>query len=117
MGRKTWETLPIKPLPERRNIVLSSNSIAEVENYNSIENCIKTLYKDNLKKMFVIGGAEIYQHFIHRSDELHITFVDTKTEGIDKYFPISIEKIKRNFNKKEVFPLGEKAIYTRWKKL
>jgi dihydrofolate reductase len=117
MGRKTWETLPIKPLPERRNIVLSSNSIAEVENYNSIENCIKILHKDNLKKMFVIGGAEIYQHFIHQSDELHITFVDTKTEGIDKYFPISIEKIKRNFNKKEVFPLGEKAIYTRWKKL
>ena len=37
MGRKTWESLPIKPLPKRRNIVLSSKKVADVECYTSIE--------------------------------------------------------------------------------
>ena len=45
MGRKTWTTLPVNPLSNRRNIVISSNSIADVENYNSIEHCMETLYK------------------------------------------------------------------------
>ena len=116
MGRKTWASLPIRPLPERRNIVLTSNSIADVENYNSIEHCMETLCKDGVKKIFVIGGAQIYRHFIHRSDELHITLVDAEIEGIDTYFPITMEKIESLYNKKEEYPLGETAIYTRWKK-
>ena len=116
IGRKTWMSLPIKPLPKRRNVVLCSNSIADVENYNSIENCIETLYKDNVKNIFVIGGAQIYRYFIYESDELHITFVDATTEGIDTYFPVSIEKIKNMYNKDEEFALGKTAIYTHWVK-
>jgi len=116
MGRKTWESLPIQPLPERRNVVLSSNSILDVENYNSIDHCIETLLKDDVKRIFVIGGAQIYRHFIHRSDELHITLVDAEIEGIDTYFPLTMEKIESLYNKKEEYPLGETAIYTRWKK-
>lgn len=116
MGRKTWMSLTVKPLPKRRNVVLSSNSIADVENYNSIEQCIETLYQDDVKKIFVIGGAQIYQHFIHRSDQLHITLVDADTEGIDTYFPISMAKIKSMFNKEEEFALGKATIYTRWRK-
>ena len=116
MGRKTWAALPVKPLPGRRNVVLSSNAIADVESYNSIEQCIETLYQDDVKKIFVIGGAQIYQHFIHRSDQLHITLVDADTEGIDTYFPISMAKIKSMFNKEEEFALGKAAVYTRWRK-
>ena len=116
MGRKTWESLPTQPLPERRNVVLSSNSILDVENYNSIDHCIETLLKDEIKKIFVIGGAQIYRHFIHRSDELHITLIDVETEGIDTYFPISIIKIKSAFNKVDEYALGKNALYTRWVK-
>ena len=116
MGRKTWTSLPLKPLPDRRNIVLSSNSITGVESYHSIKHCIKTLSKDDIKRVFVIGGAQIYRHFIHQSDVLHITFVDAKIKGIDTFFPVSMEKIKSMFTKEEEFGLGETAIYTRWKK-
>tara|TARA_B100000315_G_C14253534_1_gene440863 strand:+ start:173 stop:661 length:489 start_codon:yes stop_codon:yes gene_type:complete len=116
MGRKTWMSLQVKPLPSRRNIVLSSNIISDVECYKSIEQCINTLYKDEVTKIFVIGGATIYKHFIHQSDELHITFVNVESEGIDTFFPVSMEKIKSIFNKKEEFSLGETALYTRWKK-
>ena len=116
MGRKTWASLPIKPLPKRRNVVLSSNTIADVESYSSVEECIETLYKDDVKKLFVIGGAQIYKQFIHRSDELHITLVGVEAQGIDTYFPISMAKIKSMFTKEEEFYLGDVAIYTRWKK-
>jgi len=116
MGRKTWESLPIKPLPERRNVVLSSNSITDVENYNSVQQCMETLYKDEVKKIFIIGGAQIYRYFLHQSDELHITFIDIETEGINTYFPISILVIKSIFNKVGEYPLGGNALYTHWVK-
>ena len=63
--------------------------------------------EDNVKNIFVIGGAQIYRYFIYESDELHITFVDATTVGIDTYFPISMAKIKSmcyiSFYTKEVF--------------
>ena len=43
MGRKTWESLPFKPLPNRRNIVLSSKQLDNIETYRSIDDCIKNL--------------------------------------------------------------------------
>ena len=116
MGRKTWASLPRKPLLDRRNVVLSSNHITDVESYKSVGQCIQTLYKDNVKNIFVIGGAQIYRHFIHRSDELHITLINIKTEGIDTYFPISIPIIKNKFNKMDEYALGKNALYTHWVK-
>ena len=114
MGRKTWESLPVKPLPDRRNIVLSSGPIEDVESYNSIEQCIKTLYEDAVKKIFVIGGAQIYRHFIHQSDALHITLINADTNGIDTYFPVPILTIQNEFNKVGEYPLGRNALYTHW---
>ena len=114
MGRKTWSSLPVKPLSKRRNIVISSSSIADVESYNSIEQCIKTLYEDAVKKIFVIGGAQIYRHFIHQSDALHITLINADTNGIDTYFPVSILTIQNEFNKVGEYPLGKNALYTHW---
>ena len=64
MGRKTWESLTLKPLPKRRNIVLTSNPIKNVETYPSIESCIKSLNRNNIKEIFIIGGSQIYNHFI-----------------------------------------------------
>ena len=116
MGRNTWESLPIRPLPERRNIVLSHKGIPDVECYTSVEECIETLDGDGTEKLFVIGGSTVYRNFIHRADELHITHVDELTEGIDTYFPVSILTIKSEFNKVDEYALGKNALYTRWVK-
>ena len=116
MGRNTWESLTIKPLPNRRNIVLSSKKIKNVESYYSIDTCFEQLHKDNIKKIFVIGGAQIYEYFIHKSKTLHITLINLETRGIDTFFPISLEQIKKIFNKEVEYSLEEKAIYTRWGK-
>ncbi len=114
MGRKTWESLPIKPLPKRRNIVLSNKKVADVECYTSIEECIKKLDNNGTEKLFVIGGSTIYRNFIHRADELHITQVNEITEGIDTYFPVKMLQIKNKFKKINETELSNKAIYTKW---
>ena len=117
MGRNTWESLPVKPLPERRNIVLSSKTLSDVECYTSIEECIVALDSDGIEKLFVIGGSTVYQNFIHQTDELHITLVDEMTEGIDTYFPVTILKIQQKFEKIEERVLTDNAVYSHWVKM
>ena len=116
MGRKTWESLPIRPLSKRRNIVLSSKKVSDIECYTSAEECIEKLVNDGTEKLFVIGGSTVYRNFIHRADELHITDVDEITQGIDTYFPVTMLKIKNEFEKINETKLSNKAIYTQWVK-
>ena len=114
MGRKTWESLSIKPLPDRRNIVLTSNSMPDIETYNSIESCIENLHEGNVQEIYIIGGSQVYRNFIHRADELHITLVDKNTEGIDTYFPVTMQKIKEKFEKISEIDLCTDATYSHW---
>ena len=116
MGRNTWESLPVKPLPERRNIVLSSKVLSDVECYTSVEECIETLDGDGTEKLFIIGGSTVYHNFIHRADELHITHVDELTEDIDTYFPVTILKIQKEFEQIEEWALSDNAVSSRWVK-
>jgi dihydrofolate reductase len=116
MGRNTWESLPVRPLPGRRNIVLSSKVLSDVECYTSVEECIDRLDDDGTEKFFVIGGSTVYRNFIHRADELHITQVNEMTKGIDTYFPVTMLKIKKEFEKINETELSKKAIYTQWVK-
>ena len=48
MGRKTWDSLPFKPLPKRKNIVFSRNKIDGIDTYDNIDKCIDTtmLFQD-----------------------------------------------------------------------
>ncbi len=83
MGRKTYESMG-KPLPDRRNVVLSSKNIAGLETYSSIDAALEALKAQD--KVFVIGGGKIFDQFLDRADELHLTLVDIDTDG-DAYFP------------------------------
>ena len=114
MGRKTWESLPKKPLPKRRNIVLSSNNIHNVECYNSINNCLQVLDSDQIQKIFIIGGSTIYKEFYNIAHELHITQIEEKTTGIDVMFPISMSKIKNKFVNIYKERIAINAIYSHW---
>ena len=114
MGRKTWESLPIKPLSKRRNIVLSRKQVADVECYTSIEKCLEKLDAGGTDKLFVIGGSTVYRNFIYIADELHITQVNEVTNGISTFFPLTMLKIKNQFEKINEIELSNKAIYTQW---
>ena len=114
MGRKTWESLPFKPLPNRRNIVLSSNQLNDIEAYYSVEDCVKKLDNDLVDKVFIIGGESIYKAFYSRASVLHLTMFDEVADGIDTFFPISLNSIKERFVEIESTQLSDTANYTKW---
>lgn len=83
MGRGTWESIG-RPLPGRRNVVLSTSPLAGVESYGSLEESIRALA--SVEKVFVIGGGKVYAQLIDRADELYLTLVDRDVQA-DTFFP------------------------------
>ena len=84
MGRNTYKSLS-KPLKDRKNVVLSSHDLKDVEVYHSIEEFIEA-YKEHKEEIFIIGGASIYKQFLPYADTLYLTEVDKESEA-DVYFP------------------------------
>lgn len=98
MGRKTFESIGMKPLPHRINIVISSREdIKEMDNGNNllvgsldqVRNMIKDL--EPTKDIYIIGGSSIYNEFIDECDRLILTLYDREYEKVDSYFPIPEE--------------------------
>ncbi len=114
MGRKTWDSLKIKPLPKRRNIVLSSKKINDVECYKSIEELMNNL--NNKSSFFVIGGSQIYKIFYPLAHELHISFISKTTLNINVFFPISTSEIEKKFDNVLSEKLSNEVLYTKWMK-
>lgn len=98
MGRKTWESLPKKPLPNRLNIVITSDILYEAggaliahdvnEAFNMYLNC-NEYRTDGSRKgidLYIMGGQSIYEAFLPYADEVLLTEIDTEVEG-DTYFP------------------------------
>ena len=89
MGRKTWDSLPKKPLPNRTNIVITKNpdfvKSSECVIVNSINEALK-LCIENAKETFIIGGEQIYQEFLQYSNKIYLTYIDKKFDG-DAFFP------------------------------
>lgn len=87
MGKKTWASLPRKPLPGRKNIVLTDipDEIIEfsVTAY-SVEDALSKCDKND--EIFIIGGGSVYNQFMPLADRLYITHVHRKTPA-DVYFP------------------------------
>ncbi|MGM5480680.1 MAG: dihydrofolate reductase [Nanobdellota archaeon] len=89
MGRKTFESLPsnVRPLPGRKNIVLSRNKELELEGavvVNSMESALEHVSKHD--KAFIIGGSHIYKKALPFANTLEITHIHKEYEG-DAYFP------------------------------
>ena len=86
MGRKTYESFPKRPLPDRENLVLSRSGakIEGAEVFRDIESVLARV-KDSKKPVFVIGGAEIYRQLAPYCDEALITRVYENFGG-DTFF-------------------------------
>ena len=109
MGRLTWESLPFKPLPNRRNIVLSNRNLSDAECFNNIDNCIKILENEN--SVFIIGGSSIYSEVFKLASDLHITLIHQEVDGIDCFFPKTLDQIKNNFKLSNEKELSSDATY------
>lgn len=101
MGRKTWDSLPHKPLKNRLNVVLSKNGIKSypenVKVFNSKTALLKYLLEINkgIHKIFVIGGQEIYNMFYKTVTKIHLTMIKDFYK-CDKF--INLKYINEHFN-------------------
>lgn len=89
MGLNTLNSLKDqKPLPNRRNIVLSKEKvdIDGVDVINSIDELFEITTKEERRGMFVIGGASVYEQMIDMCEEVYITMI-LDEYNVDTYFP------------------------------
>ncbi|MDD9266363.1 dihydrofolate reductase [Paenibacillus sp. GCM10023248] len=75
MGRKTYESIG-KPLPGRRNIVLTQNPAYRAEGCEVIHSVSEAVQAFRDEELFVIGGAEIFRLFASEVDRMYITFIE-----------------------------------------
>ncbi|OIO76562.1 hypothetical protein CO024_01310 [Candidatus Gracilibacteria bacterium CG_4_9_14_0_2_um_filter_38_7] len=84
MGRKTYDSIG-RPLPNRRNIVLSSQSFEKegIEVRHSIPEMLEVLEKDGIDKVFIIGGQKIYEEFLNKNliDEVLLSKISGDYNG------------------------------------
>lgn len=99
MGRKTWDSLPQKPLKDRRNIVISSSNIKnnDVIQLSSIEDAVAK-YPNAL----FIGGSSIYNYLITNNlvTEAYISIIKNKYD-CDTFIDINTLRNKKNNRIKE----------------
>ena len=92
MGRKTWESLPKRPLPGRPNIVVSQTLAAEAapgaEVFPSLEEALRHCAQDcaGREKIFICGGASIYREALAFADKIELTVIHKQYDG-DVFFP------------------------------
>jgi dihydrofolate reductase len=86
MGRKTWESLPRKPLPGRLNIIITRQSSFRAEGAEVASDAQSALaIAGNPEEIAVIGGGEIYQMFLPMANRIYYTEVNADVDG-DTYF-------------------------------
>lgn len=110
MGRKTYESIG-RPLPGRKNIILTKNKNYVVDGCNVIHSIddIFTLEKTEAEEICVIGGAEIFNEVLTSVDRLYITLIDDEFSG-DTYFP-ALNESDWELVSKEKGPKDEKNRY------
>lgn len=87
MGRRTWESLPVKPLPKRLNIVVSARpDVAEIV-APTVAAAIELASNRGHHRIYGIGGAGIYEEMLPVAHRLLISEVELVVEGADTFFP------------------------------
>jgi dihydrofolate reductase len=87
MGKKTYYSLPRRPLPGRTNLVITDVAGEEIEGCKmaySIQDAVDKM--DPGKENFIIGGGSVYKQFLEIADKMYITRVHKDFEG-DTFFP------------------------------
>ena len=91
MGRKTWDSLPKKPLSNRFNIVITSSPIINPDPtaFLRLDEFIKWLpkLKEGKQDIYIIGGASIYKQLLPYCDKIYMTMSPKVYETADVFFP------------------------------
>jgi dihydrofolate reductase len=104
MGRKTYESIG-RPLPGRRNIVISRNCDYKIEGCEtavSLEDAMELV--NDVEEVMIIGGGHLYSQAMALAERLYLTFIDLDING-DTLFPefehLNLTEIKREKHLKD----------------
>jgi dihydrofolate reductase len=92
MGRRTFESMKCRPLPNRTNIVLTRqpgfHAAENVQIARSLDEALDLARsaEKNGKEIFILGGSEIFEQALPRADRIYLTVIHAAIPG-DAYFP------------------------------
>ncbi|MBC7167233.1 dihydrofolate reductase [Phenylobacterium sp.] len=112
MGRKTWESLPKKPLPGRTNIVLTRDGAFEAKGAlvcddfsEAVQIAREQAQDEGATEVCVIGGASLFELALPRAQRIYLTEVEAEVEGDVTLAPFD-ESVWAEV-RRESFPAGE----------
>ena len=110
MGRKTFESLPHGPLPNRRNIIISRSLPAQpgAEVYPTIQQAMEACASD--EEVFIIGGGEIYHQLLPNTERIYLTRVQASFPDAEVFFP-ELDPTEWIEEAREVYPRDERNEY------
>lgn len=89
MGRKTWDSLPRKPLPDRLNIVVT-REMRENDGpvlFTGLESAIPRARAAGYDRIYCIGGGEIYRLMLPMAERILLSTVSVRIDDADTFFP------------------------------
>jgi dihydrofolate reductase len=87
MGRRTWESLPVRPLPRRPNLVVTSHDCGADHRFSTPDAAVAAAAGMGHARVYGIGGAGIYAALLPVADRLLLTEVDVAVPDADAFFP------------------------------
>ncbi|RME03255.1 MAG: dihydrofolate reductase [Planctomycetota bacterium] len=95
MGRKTWQSLPHRPLPQRVNMILSRRPRKKRHQrglyFTNLREALNYAQNQGETELFVIGGEEIFRLTLPLAYRMYLTIVHKNMEG-DRFFPTFSQK-------------------------
>jgi dihydrofolate reductase len=101
MGRKTYDSIG-RPLPNRKNIVISRNTSLKIEGVEVEHDLIDVLKRNQEENVYVIGGGQIYVDSLPLTEKLEVTEVDVELVGDTSFPEIDSSQWKEIFREKRV---------------
>lgn len=112
MGRRTWDSLPKKPLVGRTNIVLSKDGSFQPKGAIVCEDFSEAVQigreqaaEDGASEVCVIGGASLFELALARAGRLYLTDIDAEVEGDVRLSPI--DESQWTEVRRQAYPAGE----------
>ena len=111
MGSHTYLSLPRRPLPNRRNIVLTSRTDAAWEGTEVARSVEEVLAMTaNEEQVFIIGGGVVYRQFLPMADKLFVTHIHHTWDDADTFFP-AIDTAQWRCVSEETHPADDRNPY------
>ncbi|MBU3031194.1 dihydrofolate reductase [Paracoccus marinaquae] len=89
MGRKTWDSLPRRPLPNRLNIVISRQKRPPADGvvFTGFDEAVGLARAAGNDRIYCIGGGDIYRQMLPQADRILLSTVGLRIDGADTFFP------------------------------